>query len=243
MSGTTSELRVAIVEALYPTSARLLPDVCVSLGLSPGTYDEAYSSKKNYLVKRLLPLPSGMVLEVARRTLDGHYTEQLERAVSRASSDQPADAGISATLASFDVTGVHAVWTRALERRERDPEGAITLARTLLESVCKHIMNSAGDGTRYDEKDELPKLYRTAATTLNLAPDQHTEETFRRILGGCQSVVEGLGTLRNKLSDAHGRGPSPVRPSARHAALAVNLAGTVATFLVETRIARESQIS
>jgi Abortive infection C-terminus len=40
--------------------------------------------------------------------------------------------------------------------------------------------------------------------------------------------------MRNKLSDAHGRGRRPVRPGARHAALAVNLAGTMATFLIET---------
>ena len=46
-------------------------------------------------------------------------------------------------------------------------------------------------------------------------------------------MVEGLGTMRNKLSDAHGRGKRPVKPSARHAALAVNLAGATATFLVE----------
>ncbi|WP_407867158.1 abortive infection family protein [Phyllobacterium phragmitis] len=67
-----------------------------------------------------------------------------------------------------------------------------------------------------------------------MAPDQHTEDIFKRILGGCQTVVEGLGAIRNKLSDAHGRGPKPARATGRHAALAVNLAGAVAMFLVET---------
>jgi hypothetical protein len=71
-----------------------------------------------------------------------------------------------------------------------------------------------------------------------LAPDQHTEEIFKTILGSCQQIVNGLGTLRNRLSDSHGRGRKPVRPQARHAELAVNLAGAVAAFLVSTWQAR-----
>jgi len=32
------------------------------------------------------------------------------------------------------------------------------------------------------------------------------------------NLVNGIGTLRNRLSDSHGRGgPLPVRPSPRHA--------------------------
>ena len=227
-----SGLRQAIAEALYPTSANLLADVCEGFGMTPGTREEAFSSKRQYVMKRLIPLPPGKVLDLARRILTEYPYDDLERSIQRASLSQPADGPVSSVLASFDMQGVHSIWTRALERREQDTEGAITLARTLLEKVCKHILEEAGKG--YDEKDELPKLYRAASVVLNLAPDQHTEETFKRILGSCQSVVEGLGTMRNKLSDAHGRGKRPVKPSARHAALAVNLAGAMATFLVET---------
>nr|WP_237906993.1 abortive infection family protein [Azospirillum brasilense] len=63
---------------------------------------------------------------------------------------------------------------------------------------------------------------------------------FKTILGNCQNVVNSLASIRNKLSDAHGRGRKAVRPSARHAELAVNLAGTVATFLVSTWRARQA---
>jgi hypothetical protein len=51
-------------------------------------------------------------------------------------------------------------------------------------------------------------------------------------------VGEGLGFLRNRISDAHGQGPRPVRPLPRHAQLAVNLAGAV-TYIVETWLATE----
>jgi hypothetical protein len=46
--------------------------------------------------------------------------------------------------------------------------------------------------------------------------------------------VEGLGSVRNRLGDAHGQGKKAVRPAPRHAELAVNLAGVMVIFLVRT---------
>lgn len=153
----------------------------------------------------------------------------------------PADTGVSEKLEAFDRESVHRLWQRALERRTEDAEGAITLARTLLETVCKHILDELG--TEYDDAADLPRLYRLVREALLLAPNQHEEEVFRQILGGCTSIVEGIGTLRNRLSDSHGRGRGRVRPVARHAELAVNLAGTMATFLVATFEARNMRES
>lgn len=146
---------------------------------------------------------------------------------------------VSDALETFDAEGVHTVWTKALSRRNADPEGAITVARTLLETVCKRILDELGEP--YSEKDDLPKLYSTTAKKLNLAPDQHTEEPIKAILGGAMHLVNGLGTLRNRLSDSHGRGGKPVKPSPRHASLAVNTAGAIATFLVETHLERSAK--
>ena len=145
---------------------------------------------------------------------------------------QPADDDISAILINFDTEQVHIAWQKALERRNHDPEAAITMARTLIESVCKHILDEAG--ISYSENEDLPQLYYETAKQLNLAPEQHQEEVFKQILGGCKSVIQGLGTLRNRLSDAHGKGKQAIKPSPRHAALAVNLAGSMAAFLVAT---------
>ena len=145
----------------------------------------------------------------------------------------PSDSSISEGLRSFDEDGVHSVWSKAIERRESDPEGAITAARTLLETVCKHILDAKN--IEYDSKKiELHELYKLASIELNLSPSQHTQKVFKQILGGCSGVVNGLGTLRNKLGDAHGKGKLPVRPAPRHAELAVNLSGSVALFLVAT---------
>jgi hypothetical protein len=139
-------------------------------------------------------------------------------------------------LQTFDSEGVHAVWEKALRRRHTDAEGAITVARTLLETVCKRILDDLN--ITYSDKEDLPKLYSMTAGALSLAPNQHSEDAIKAILGGAMAVVNGIGTLRNRLSDSHGRGGLPVKPSARHASLAVNMAGALATFLVETHIER-----
>lgn len=144
----------------------------------------------------------------------------------------PGDSVVSEALATFDADGVHAVWSKALSRRASDPEGAITVARTLLETVCKRILDELS--IPYTGKEDLPKLYSMVAKALNLAPDQHTEKPIKAILGGAMNLVNGIGTLRNRLSDSHGRGGKPVKPSPRHASLAVNMAGALAMFLVET---------
>jgi hypothetical protein len=109
----------------------------------------------------------------------------------------------------------------------------------LLETVCKRILDDLK--ISYTNKEDLPKLYSLTASALNLAPDQHSEEAIKAILGGAMTVVNGIGTLRNRLGDSHGRGGKPVRPAARHASLAVNMAGALATFLVETHIERKVQ--
>lgn len=152
------------------------------------------------------------------------YIEAYDRA--------PGIQSITETLEAFNPEHVHAAWQKALNRRTEDPEGAITAARTLIETVCKHILDDSN--TTYEASADLPKLWALTAKQLNLAPDQHEESVFKTILGNCQSVVNSLGTIRNRVGDAHGQGRRPVKPKQRHAELAVNLAGTMASFLVAT---------
>jgi hypothetical protein len=167
----------------------------------------------------------------------GEFAPLLE--FLEAGSKTPSDPTISEVLKRFSAESVHIVWAKALDRRQTDPEGAITAARTLLETICKHILDERG--IEYTHKMDLPQLYHFVSIELSLSPSQYTEDVFKQILGGCSSIVNGLGTLRNRLGDAHGQGKNPIRPAARHAELAVNLAGSVALFLVETWESRNSK--
>lgn len=172
-----------------------------------------------------------------RQFIRAEFRAALEAAERGAS---PLEDAASEALLKFDSEGVHAVWRRALDRRVQDPEGAITLARTLLETVCKHVLDDAKQA--YPDDGDISKLYRLVSEQLQLAPSQYSEDAFKRILGGCTSVVEGLATLRNRLGDAHGSGPRQTRPGPRHAELAVNLAGTMATFIIATWEARKESV-
>lgn len=158
--------------------------------------------------------------------------EEFEPLLSMMEASTPAEASAEDVLTRLDWSHVQAAWSKALERKATDPDGAITAARTLLESVCKHILDEAP--IEYDPRADLPKLYGQTAQRLNLAPSLHTERVFKQILGGCHAVVEGLGALRTRVGDAHGQGKKAVKPKPRHAELAVNLAGAMATFLAQT---------
>jgi hypothetical protein len=147
---------------------------------------------------------------------------------------------ITEILADFDPENVRAVWQKALDRRLADPAGAITAARTLLETVCKHILDDLR--VQYPDDCDLPRLWALTAEQLNLAPQQHQETIFKAILGNCQAVVGNLAAIRNRSGDAHGQGRRQVKPKARHAELAVNLAGTMAAFLVSTWKERPSEL-
>ncbi|HEY6882197.1 MAG TPA: abortive infection family protein [Polyangiales bacterium] len=164
----------------------------------------------------------------------GRLLEQLER-----SDMSPHDGAVSVQVGKLNATSVTVAWSKAVSRRVTDPEGAITAARSLLESVCKTILEDLN--VEYDDRnDDLPKLYKRVSKAMKLAPSDHTEDQFKAILGGCTTVVNGLGSIRNRASDAHGHGRKSYRPASRHAALAVNLAGSMALFLMETHEARQT---
>jgi len=179
----------------------------------------SYAERRNYLWDQFRPM-----------------IEYLE-ANDRSPGLQP----IESVIAAFNAEAVHSAWQKALDRRVSDPEGAITAARTLLESACKHILDEAQ--APYPDDADLPKLWHLCAQQLNLAPHQHQEELFKSVLGNCQSIVNNIGAIRNKIGDAHGTGRRPVKATSRHAELVVNLAGTMTAFLIATWKERNEQPS
>ena len=118
----------------------------------------------------------------------------LEERASNPSSD-----ALDASFQNFSIAGVHTFWQKAIERIDNDPEGAITAARSLVESVCKHVLEESGE-----KYNNLDNIYRQTSRLLNLAPDQQSEQSFRQLLGACNSIVGSLNEIRNRFGDAHG---------------------------------------
>ncbi len=153
------------------------------------------------------------------------------------SMQQPADNLTGAALERLESQTVCDHWTKALQRRQTDPDGAVTSARTLLESLCKQVLDE--QMVEYGRDDDLPKLYGRVARLLQLDPSGHRDDGVKQALGGCFSLVQGLTTLRNARGDAHGQGEQKaMRAAPRHADLAVNVSGAVAVVLLATYEAR-----
>jgi integrase len=149
-------------------------------------------------------------------------------------------AAVSEALDAFRSGYIQDVWGKALARQGDDPEGAVTSARTLLESVCKFILEEAGK--QYRTGLSLPELYKLTRSVLELAPDKDTAPILNKLFEACTEIITNLGMLRNYLSDAHGRGRFGSMPDWRHAELAVNLSGAMATYLAAVWKGREPTV-
>lgn len=172
-------------------------------------WDSTYKGRREFLRREFEPL-------LAR-------VEGAERPITHAST---------LALASMTDEAVNSLWSNMIARLTNDPEGAITAARSLIETVCKHILDD--QGVTYESDVELPKLYKMTARAMNLAPEQHVEKPFQQVLQGCASIANGLAEVRNLLGDAHGKGRRSPRPTPRHARVAVNVSASLALFLIET---------
>ena len=145
----------------------------------------------------------------------------------------PVEKSMGDLLASPSHESVMAYWHKCNERAQSDPEGAVTAARALLETVLKHIVSDLQIEIEKKNPD-LPELYSAVAKQLSLSPQNHKEKLVKGILSGCNTIVSGIGELRNLYGDAHGKDRRSVRVEPRHAHLAVNLAGSMASFLIST---------
>jgi hypothetical protein len=113
-----------------------------------------------------------------------------------------------------------------------DYSGSITNARSLLENVLTRVEEiSNTNAPKYD--GDLVKLYKRVSKLLDLSPGRKDiSDTLKQVLRGLNSIVAGLSSARNKMSDAH---VSSYKPAKHHAKLAVKAAKTITEFLFETK--------
>ncbi|QSX07247.1 abortive infection family protein [Sedimentibacter sp. zth1] len=115
--------------------------------------------------------------------------------------------------------------------RDGDYDGAITNARTLIETVCIHILDECNEN--YKEDGNLIKLYKSVSKVLNMSPSCYEDDAIKQICSGFFSIVGGLSGMRNNMSDAHGKGKNHrYKAAKRHAILAVNSAKTISEFIL-----------
>lgn len=112
-----------------------------------------------------------------------------------------------------------------------DLEGAVTVARTFLESIL-YELELRISGKRGEHKGDLPRQFKAVTKLLRMDEERtDLDSRFKDVIRGLVSIANGLAPLRNKMSDGHAR---ERKPAPHHARLVVNSARTVASFLVES---------
>lgn len=112
-----------------------------------------------------------------------------------------------------------------------DYPGAITSAKTLVEGVCKEILNDFPE-VEVPKTVTLPQLFSKLRKKISLDPkDDKLDKELKEVISGLINVVSGISQIRNKYGDAHA---SVIPLKEHHALVVVNAAKTVVTFLFGT---------
>lgn len=143
------------------------------------------------------------------------------------------------TLVELDENSLHdlnmgearRLWDKATRRliEDDDADGALTLTRTLLETVCKKILDAFG--ATYSSGDTAQNLCKRALD-LVVPASVRGREHFRQFNRSTLNIVENISLYRAEQSDAHGTALDKDIET-HQAAYAVNLAGSTAIFLIE----------
>lgn len=116
-----------------------------------------------------------------------------------------------------------------------EPGLAFDLAKTLVETVCKAVLDQRT--VSYAADDDLPKLFKTATQNLPFLPPTASDaakarESLRRTLGGLSGAVQGICELRNECGFAsHGSRAPRAALEAVQAMPAAEAADTIVGFL------------
>lgn len=125
---------------------------------------------------------------------------------------------------------------KGIERAVGENPGlAFDLAKTLIESVCRSVLEMRS--IAFSPDDDLPKLFKTVTQHLPFLPPTESSaakvrESLKKTLNGLSIAIQGICELRNQCGFAsHGSsGPRPMMESVQ-ALLAAQTADTIVGFL------------
>ncbi len=145
--------------------------------------------------------------------------------------------------AALDLPNVVEQLRRLEDDADTDPRLAIGTAKELVETVCKSILRERG--VVADSSWDFPKLIGEVRRELHLLPDEvdsgtRGKDAIKRVLGSLGAIAHGINELRGLYGTGHGPDGRARGLHGRHARLAVGMASTLATFLLETHREQES---
>jgi Abortive infection C-terminus len=124
----------------------------------------------------------------------------------------------------------------SIEKCERrieigDYSGAVTSAKTLVEGVCKEILENFPE-VEIKKNISLISLFGKVRDNLSLDPgDPKMDNALKEVITGLNKIVGGISEVRNSYGDSH---LSTNKIKEHHALVVVNSAKTVVNFLFGT---------
>ena len=131
---------------------------------------------------------------------------------------------------------------RRLERiGDSEPGEAIALAKEIVESCCKLILDDRK--VEYPEKAEIPDLLKLLRREIKIMPDGIDENAkgakeIKGILTSLGNIAHSLAPLRNAYGKGHGRGRDLKGLQTRHARLAIGAASTFVDFVLDRHLSQ-----
>lgn len=124
-----------------------------------------------------------------------------------------------------------------VQMQTSDPTNAIGLAKELIESCCKTILDDKG--IAYSKNDDVPQLADKTMNALSLLPAnvQSTDrgaDAIKAVLGNLRAIPTKLAEIRNPFGSGHGKSASFEGLEVRHAKLAVGSSITFVDFIWST---------
>ena len=182
-------------------------------------------SKRVYVEELLAPTANDIVIEIASQL--GLYKSKTTATVN-----------LGNYLQAEGYKAAHDDFERAISYIETDPEQAMGSASSILESICKGILERLNKPLPKDQT--LKSLIKATYGAMDLSPDSHADHDIKQVLGGIANAAIGIGVIRTKYSSFHGRTDTQkkYRLTARHARLAVGSSAVLGCFLIETYLER-----
>jgi hypothetical protein len=132
--------------------AHSLPAVCVSLGIAPGTADEAFQSKRNYANKRVVGLPKAQMIELAKQVYERFPIDSLQCAIEKFDAPTPFLISQMSRQSIFEIfdaleplngkLGIVQFMERLWDVRNMAPTGDDPRCRTAFDEIIQHMVEN-----------------------------------------------------------------------------------------------------
>jgi hypothetical protein len=134
-------------------------------------------------------------------------------------------------LKKGDFNSIEVEFDRALRNINSDPHASITAASAVIESVLKYYIEC--NHLVMPSKMNIGPLWQTVRQHLPLNGDAQLNSDQNKILTGVTTIIDGVGAFRSHIGSAHGRGSAPPEVSTQEVRLAINVAHSITTFLMD----------